>query len=222
VVFLHGGLANASYWGLQVAAVARQHRVIVLDTRGHGRSTRDDQPFRYDLLADDVVAVLDAIGIDRAAVVGWSDGAIIGLDLAMRHPARISKLFAYAANTDRSGLIPGASRNPTVMAYTQRTASEYQALSATPWAYAAFVNALEPMWATQPNWPPAQLAAIRTPVLVADGDHDEIVRRSHAERIAAAIPRSDLLILPGTSHFAFLQDPGAFTSNLLRFLSAAR
>lgn len=219
VIFLHGGLANANYWGLQVAAVARHHRVIVMDSRGHGRSTRDDRPYGYDLMADDVVGLLDFLDIKQAAVVGWSDGAILGLDLAIRYPTRVTKVFAFAANTDPSGVIDGVEKNPTFAAFIARAGKEYAALSATPKGYGAFVNAISKMWASQPNWTSTQLAAIRTPVLVADGDHDEAIKRSHTEQIAATIPGAELLIVQNTSHFSFLQDPGQFTTQVLRFLA---
>ena len=218
VVFLHGGLANAEYWGLQVPAVAQRYQVIVLDSRGHGRSTRDNRPFGYDLMADDVVALLDYLNIGRAAVVGWSDGGILGLDLAIRHPDRVSKVFAFAANTDPSGVADGVEKNPTFAAFIARAGNEYAAKSATPTEYDAFVAAISRMWATQPNWTAAQLRAMRTPVLVADGDHDEAIRRGHTEHIAATIAGAGLLILPNTSHFAFLQDPDAFTWHVLHFL----
>ena len=94
VILLHGGLSNSDYWGNQVKALAAKHTVISLDSRGHGRSSRDEKPFGYDLMADDVVAVLDSLKIPRADIVGWSDGAIIGIDLALRHPDRIGKVFA--------------------------------------------------------------------------------------------------------------------------------
>jgi pimeloyl-ACP methyl ester carboxylesterase len=218
VVFLHGGLANADYWGLQVPAVAEHHQVIVMDSRGHGRSTSDGRPFGYDLMADDVVGLLDYLGIRQAAVVGWSDGGILGLDLAIRHPDRVSRVFAFAANTDPSGVVAGVETNPTFAAFIARAGHEYAALSATPGEYRAFVAAISKMWATQPNWTAAQLRAIRTPVLVVDGDHDEAIRRPHTERIAAMIPGAGLLILPDTSHFSFLQDPGQFTWHVLHFL----
>lgn len=102
VIFLHGGLANIDYWGNQVQAVAAHHTVILLDSRGHGRSTRDARPFGYDLMADDVVAAMDVLKIPKADIVGWSDGAILGLDLAMRHKDRIGKVFAFGANTNPS------------------------------------------------------------------------------------------------------------------------
>jgi pimeloyl-ACP methyl ester carboxylesterase len=219
VVFLHGGLANANYWGLQIPAVAQHYRTIVMESRGHGRSTRDDRPYGYDLMADDVVALLDFLKIERAAIVGWSDGGILGLDLAIRHPGRVSKVFAFAANTDPSGVIDGTEKNPTFAAYIERAGHEYAKLSATPNGYNAFVDAISKMWATQPNWTAQQLGAIKTPVLVVDGDHDEAIKRSHTEQIAAQVPGAGLLILPDTSHFAFLQDPDQFTWHILHFLA---
>ena len=86
VVLLHGGLANSDYWGEQVKALALHHMVILMDSRGHGRSTRDARPYGYDLMADDVVGLLDTLHVAKADVVGWSDGAILGLDLALRRP----------------------------------------------------------------------------------------------------------------------------------------
>ena len=112
VVLLHGGLGNADYWGHQVKALAARHTVISVDSRGHGRSTRDARPYGYDLMADDVVALLDQLKIPRADFVGWSDGAILGLDLAMRYPQRVGKVFAYAANTRTDGVKEGVENNP--------------------------------------------------------------------------------------------------------------
>lgn len=218
VIFLHGGLANTEYWGNQVPAVSAHHTVILMDSRGHGRSTRDTRPYGYDLMADDVVALMDALHIARADIVGWSDGAIIGIDLALRHKDRVGRVFAFAANTVTSGVKPGVEKNPTFAAFIARAGQEYTAHSATPAQYKAFVDQISKMWATQPNWSDAQLRTIDAPVLVVDGDHDEAIKREHTERIAAAIPHAGLLILPNTSHFAFLQDPGGFNFSVLHFL----
>lgn len=218
VVFLHGGLANTSYWGNQVPAVAAHHTVILVDSRGHGRSTRDARPYGYDLMADDVVALLDHLGIPKADVVGWSDGAILGLDLALRHKDHVGKVFAFAANTLPSGVKDGVEKNPTFAAYIERAGHEYAELSATPKEYDAFVEQIGKMWAEQPNWTGAQLEMIDTPVLVVDGDHDEAIKREHTEYIAATVPHAGLLILPNVSHFAFLQDPKLFNYAILHFL----
>ena len=111
---------------------APAHRVILVDSRGHGRSTRDQRPFGYDLMADDVVALLDTLKIDKAAIIGWSDGGIIGLDIAMRHPERVTRVFAFGANTSKSGLKEDFDKNPTFAAYIERAGREYAQLSATP------------------------------------------------------------------------------------------
>jgi pimeloyl-ACP methyl ester carboxylesterase len=218
VVLLHGGLSNSDYWGNQVKALARQHTVIVMDSRGHGRSTRDARPYGYDLMADDVVALLDTLHIARADVVGWSDGAILGLDLAIRHPNRIGKVFAFAANTVTSGVQEGVEKAPVFARFIERARGEYARLSATPKDYDAFVAQITKMWETEPNWTDDQLRSIRAQVLIVDGDHDEAIKRAHTEYIAATIPNAGLLILPNTSHFAFLQDPTLFNAALLHFL----
>ncbi len=218
VVLLHGGLANSDYWGNQVRVLLPRHTVILMDSRGHGRSTRDSRPYGYDLMADDVAGLLDTLHIRRADVVGWSDGAILGLDLAIRHPDRVGKIFAFAANTVTSGVQEGVEKNPTFARYIERAGHEYARLSATPTQYDEFVAQISKMWNTEPNWTDAQLQSIKTPVLVVDGDHDEAIKRAHTEYIAATIPGAGLLILPNVSHFAFLQDPVLFDDALLHFL----
>lgn len=98
VILLHGGLGNAGNWGYQVPAlVDAGYRVIVIDSRGHGRSTRDDRPFSYVQMSDDVLAVMDHLAIGKAAVIGWSDGACTALILADRHPERVSGVFFLPA-----------------------------------------------------------------------------------------------------------------------------
>lgn len=218
VVLLHGGLANSDYWGQQVAALAQHHKVIVVDSRGHGRSTRDSRPYSYDLMSDDVVALLDHLKIAKADIVGWSDGGIIGIDLAIRHPTRINRIFSFAPNTKTSGVKPDTEKNPVFASYIERAGNEYRKLSKTPDQYDAFVEQISHMWGTQPNWSDEDLKKINTPVLIVDGDHDEAIVREHLEYIANTIPNAGLLILPNTSHFAFIQAPKEFNEAILNFI----
>ncbi len=218
VIFIHGGLANADYWGKQVPVIARNHQVIVLDSRGHGRSTRSSQPFGYDLMTDDVVALMDHLHLQKADIVGWSDGGIIGIDLALRHAGRINKVFAFAPNTTTEGIRADVAENPVFASYITRAGKEYQRLSKTPAEYDSFVEQIGHMWQSQPNWSDEQLKSIRTPILIADGDHDEGILRGHLEHIAATIPQAGLLIIPNTSHFAFIQAPEEFNAALVNFL----
>jgi len=218
VILLHGGLANADYWGNQIKALMPSRTVIVMDSRGHGRSTRDARPYGYDLMADDVVGLLDFLNVPKADVVGWSDGGILGLDLAIRHKDRVGRVFAFAANTVPSGVKDDVEKNPTFAAFIKRAGEEYRSHSSTPGEYDAFVEQISKMWASEPNWTDAQLQAITAPVLVVDGDHDEAIKREHTEYIAATVPHAGLLILPNASHFAFLQDPELFNFAILHFL----
>lgn len=218
VIFLHGGLANSDYWGNQVPVIARHHQVIVVDSRGHGRSSRNSQPFGYDLMTDDVVALMDHLNIRRADIVGWSDGAIIGIDFALRHPDRVGKVFAYAPNTTTAGVRSDVAENPLFASYIARAGDEYRKLSKTPQQYDSFVDQIGKMWQSQPDWSDAQLQKIRTPIVIADGDHDEGIIRSELEHAAASIPGAGLLIIPNTSHFAFLQAPKEFNDALVNFL----
>src|SRR5512140_314625 len=87
VVLLHGGMGNSGNWGYQVPALVQNgYRAVVIDSRGHGRSTRDARPYSYELMAADVLRVMDALRIEKAALVGWSDGACTALILADQNP----------------------------------------------------------------------------------------------------------------------------------------
>lgn len=218
VILLHGGLANSNYWGNQVPVLAKSHRVIVMDSRGHGRSTRDSQPYGYTLMASDVIGLMDYLAIPQAAIVGWSDGAIIGLSLAMSHPNRVSRLFAFAANSDPSG-VKDVTKSPVFTAFIARAEKEYQALSATPTEYKKFVDEISTMWMTQPHWTAADLGAIKVHTWIVDADHDEAIERPNTEFMAKSIPDAGLLLQPEVSHFSMLQAPEQFSDDILRFLA---
>lgn len=218
VILLHGGLGNSNYWGLQVPALAQYYEVIVMDSRGHGRSTWDGKPIGYHLMATDVIALMDALHIPKAAIVGWSDGAIIGLDIAIHHPERLSRLFAFGANSNVSGVM-NPEGSSTFSTYIARTREEYAKLSPAPASFDAFHAALSKMWDTEPDFTDAQLRGIKVPTWIVDGDRDEIIKRQDTDRVAKLIPGAGELILPRVSHFASLQNPKQFNEALLDFLS---
>jgi pimeloyl-ACP methyl ester carboxylesterase len=219
VLLLHGGLANSNYWGAVIPILAEHHyRVIVADSRGHGRSTRSSQPYGYDLMAADVLALLDYLRIDKTDLVGWSDGGIIGLDIAMHHPQRLRRLFAYGANSDPSGLRADIDSSVTFNTYIDRTRGEYRLLSSTPDDYDGFLKQIQAMWAQQPNWTREQLQRITVPTAIADGAHDEAIQRAHTEYLAHTIPHAKLVILDDVSHFGMLQNPQEFGATVLAFL----
>jgi pimeloyl-ACP methyl ester carboxylesterase len=217
VLLLHGGLANSNYWGNQVPPLARHYQVVVMDSRGHGRSTRDERPYGYDLMAADVLGLMDFLQLRKAAIVSWSDGAILGLDIAINHPERLTKLFAFAANSDPSG-VADIAHSPVFNAFIARAETEYRALSPTPGQYKSFFDQISKMWETEPHFTADQLSAITVPVWIVDADHDEAIKRENTEFMANHIPDAGLLLQPQVSHFSFLQDPQQFTSDVLHFL----
>ena len=218
VLLIHGGLGHADIWANQVIDLMKDHKVIVADSRGHGRSTRNADAFGYDRMASDYIALLDHLGVDKTALVGWSDGGIIGLDIAMKYPERLTKLFAHAANSTVDGLTPTVGSDPVFGQYIEKMGAEYQRLSPTPDQYDAFLEQIGAMWMSEPAWTTEQLAAITVPTAIVLGDHDEAITREHTEYLAQTIPNAKLVILPEVSHFAMLQDPAGYTKAIRDFI----
>ncbi|HEX9448897.1 MAG TPA: alpha/beta hydrolase [Dongiaceae bacterium] len=220
VILLHGGLGHSGNWGYQVPMLVNSgHRAVLIDSRGHGRSTRDLRPFTYELMASDVLAVMDALQVEKVAVVGWSDGACIGLILAMKAPARIAGVFFFSCNMDPSGTREIAQPNPVLDRCFGRHAKDYAQLSATPDQFMAFAEAVGEMMKTQPNYSAADMADIRVPVAIVQSEHDEFIKPEHAEYLARSIRRAELILLPGVSHFAPLQRPAQFNKVVDAFLN---
>jgi pimeloyl-ACP methyl ester carboxylesterase len=220
VLLLHGGLANSNYWGHQIEHLAPGFTVIAMDTRGHGRSAMMSPSFSYGLFAEDAAGLLDFLKISQVSIVGWSDGAVTGLQLAMRTPERVSKLFAFGANSSADGLKPNGARSAVFVNYAGRCRAEYAVLSPHPERWPQLLNGLRIMWRTEPNFSTRDLAAVKAATTISDGEHDEIIKRDHTEKMSLAIPRARLVMLPGVSHFAMLQDPVQFNRALTAFLAA--
>ena len=218
VLLIHGGLGHADIWANQVIDLMADHLVIVADSRGHGRSTRNADPYGYDLMTADYVALLDTLGLAKVDVVGWSDGGIIGIDIAMNYPDRVDQIFAQAANITTDGVDPAVATDAVFGAYIEKMAVDYAAMSPTPTEFEPFVTQISDMWATQPNWTDEQMAAITVPVQVVVGEYDEAILRAHSEHLADVIAGAELVILPGASHFAMLQAPDEYTAAVRAFI----
>jgi pimeloyl-ACP methyl ester carboxylesterase len=217
VILLHGGLGHSGNWGYQVQALVESgYRAVVIDSRGHGRSTRDAQPFSYELMASDVLAVMDVLHLGRAALVGWSDGACTALILAAKAPSRVAGVFFFACNMDPSGVKP-FEETPTLNRCFNRHGKDYAQLSATPGQFKEFVADVSLMQRTQPNYFADDLARISVPVTVVQSEHDEFIKREHAEYLAQAIAGAEFILLNDVSHFAPLQRPAQFNAAILEF-----
>ena len=164
VILLHGGLGNAENWGYQLPAlVSGGYRAVLIDTRGHGRSTRDARPFTYELMAADVLAVLDTLHLEKACLVGWSDGAVVAAILAMNVPTRVAGVFFFGGNMDLTGVKQMSEPNPILGRMFDRHAKDYARLSATPDQFESFSEAVGLMMRTQPNYSAHDLAGDQRP-----------------------------------------------------------
>ena len=219
VLLLPGGGGSSDYWAHLVRDLSRNYRVVVMDCRGQGRSTNEAKTLSYEQMANDALAVLDHLRVKITAVVGWSDGANIGFYLTLRYPDRISALAAFGGNATPAGYQP-LTHGAAFAAYGARTKAEYARLSPRPERFAATHTALSTMWRTQPTLTKKDLSAIKVRTGIFHAEHDEAIRRAHAQEIAAQIPGAKFVLLKGVGHFALLQDPPAFNEAVREFLSA--
>jgi pimeloyl-ACP methyl ester carboxylesterase len=218
VILLHGGMGNGDHWSNQVPALAEKLSVIAIDTRGHGRSTRSKDKPSYDQMATDVIAVMDKLKLEKAAIVGWSDGGEVALKLGIHYPTRITKLVVFGANYDANG---SKKRGPssTFSAYSTKCRADYTKLSKTPKQYDEVQTWLLPIWRNPMGFTKDQLKAIKAPTLVADGEYDEIIKLEQIEEMSKLIPNAQLHVFKEASHFALWQDPKGFTKVVLDFLT---
>ena len=168
-------------------------------------------------MGSDVLAVMDTLNIEKAALVGWSDGACTALVLASKVPARVAGVFFFACNMDPSGT-KEVEFTPVLRRCFSRHVKDYERLSATPDKFDEFSEAVSLMQRTQPNYTANDLAQISVPVAIVQSEHDEFIKREHAEYLARSIPYAEYIFLPDVSHFAPLQRPGQFNAVILAFL----
>lgn len=219
VIMLHGALGNGDDWGNQVPALVEAgRRVILIDNRGRGRCTRGILPLTYELMASEVVAVMDALEIETAPMVGWSDGAIISLFLAKDHPGRVRQVFAFAGNMDLAGVKPQPTPSADLSRAFDRAMKDYARLSDTPSEFKVMADEIDRLMQTQPNYSAQELACIGRPVTIVHAEHDEFILAEHAEYLARTIPGARLITLHGVSHFAPWQKPSEFNEALKTFV----
>lgn len=218
VILLHGGMGNSGNWGYQVPALVENgYRAVVIDSRGHGRSTRDARSYSYDLMASDVLTVMDTLELEKTAFVGWSDGACTALILAAQFPERVAGVFFFACNMDPSGTRE-FEFTPVIGRCLSRHKKDYAQLSSTPDQFDEVFEAVGLMQRTQPNYSAKDLSKISVPVAIVQSEHDEFIKHEHAEYLACSIPDAEFIHLPGVSHFAPLQRPEQFNHAILTFL----
>jgi pimeloyl-ACP methyl ester carboxylesterase len=214
LLLLHGGGGRALGLARQIHDLRKHFRVVAPDSRSHGASTDPGDTLSYHVMAEDMVALLDHLRISRADVMGWSDGGIIGLDLAIHHPGRVRKLVVFGANFSPEGI------EPRQLEDIRSAWAEDSARAAADTAARMPLGArLRRLWLTQPNFSHAELGSIRSPTLVAAGDHD-LPSLDHTVALARAIPGAQLCVIPGATHAVLRERPDIADEIVIQFLRA--
>lgn len=221
LLLLHGGAGNGQQFSHQIPAFAPHYRLIVPDACGQGRTSDRDRPLTYHEMAEDVVALLDKLGIEHADLMGWSDGGDVGLDLAIHHPGLLQHLVTFGANFRPDGLNPSDvawNDTATVAAFGDGMREGWQKLAPDPSRYEVVMGKILTLWRTEPRFTHAQLGSIRAKTMICAGEHD-VIRRDHTEALAKAIPGATLWIVPGASHGAMIEKPELVNPRVLEFLA---
>ena len=221
LVLLHGGGGSGEQFGRQVPAFEKHFRLVVPDMCAQGRTSDRSGPLTYHAMAEDVIALMNLLGVKRFDVMGWSDGGDTGLDLAIHHPDRLRRLVTFGANFSPSGLNPADvawNDTATFAAFGAGMREGWTRLSPQPDHYEAAMTKILVMWRTLPRFTAAELKSIQARVLVCAGDHD-LIRPEHTEALARAIPGAQMWIVPGASHGAMLEKPGDVNARVLEFLT---
>ena len=225
VLLLHGGFCSLESLQAQAHALSPHYEVHAFERAGHGRSADIDGAYSYQQGVDDTLAYLDLNGIESVNLIGYSDGAIIGLLLALDHPTRVRSLVAISGNLDPSGYSgsPESVGKPMLSPMESPAGEErahYERLSPDGPSHADVVlKKLFALWTSEPHIDPADLARVTAPVLVMGGDHDSI-RVDHSLLIASSIPGAQLCIVPGATHGLVTEKPAFLSAVIREFLSS--
>ena len=210
LILLHGNGEDSGCFKGQLDAFSRLYHVYAPDTRGHGRTPRGAQPFTIRQFAEDLLGFMDARRIDRAHLLGFSDGGNIAMAFALRYPARVNRLILNGANLDPSG-VKRRTQIPIEIGYwfSRGLAGISPAAKRRAELLGLMVN--------EPAVPAEALASIRAKTLVIAGT-DDIIKEAHTRLIASGIPGAALCLMEG-DHFIAYKRAEAFNEIVLRFLA---
>ena len=232
LVVLHGAYMNIPTMGAIIPRLAKTHRVYAVELQGHGRTTDIDRPITYPNMADDVAAFMNAVGLQKADVFGYSMGAVVGLQLAIRHPAKVNKLVAASVAYDVEGWQPVFKdfipQMTVEMVLQMPFAKEYPKLAANPTGFPELARKLIALEKEPMAWE-ADVKAMKTPVLIITGDAD-VATLEHSVTMfrllgggimgdmGKPLPASRLAVLPATAHTAVITQPDLLLAFIEPFL----
>jgi pimeloyl-ACP methyl ester carboxylesterase len=236
LLLLHGALsAIGTSFGRLLPGLARQRQVIAVEMQGHGRTADIERPLRYELLADDIAALLVQLGIERADLFGWSLGAGVALQTAIRHPERVGRLVLASVSYNSGGLYPELTAGIAQSKPEDLTGTpfyeEYVRIAPRPQDFPRLFARQQQLDGEPQDWPAKAIRAITAPTLLIFGDSD-LVRPEHAVELfrllgggvpgdLVGLPRSQLAVVPGTTHVTLMDRASWLVPMITRFLDAA-
>ncbi len=209
LILLHGNGEDCGYFVHQMEPFAKHFRVIAIDTRGHGQTPRGEASFSIRQFAEDLLDFMNLHQIEKAHILGFSDGGNIAMVFALMHPERVEKLILNGANLNASG-VKRKVQIPIEIGY--RIAKIFATKSPAARKNAEMLG----LMVNDPNVKAEELSCIQNPTLVIAGEKD-MIKDSHTRLIAKSIPEAMLSIIPG-NHFIANKNPDTFNEVVLRFL----
>jgi pimeloyl-ACP methyl ester carboxylesterase len=232
LIVLHGAYMNIPSMGAIIPKLAKTHRVYAVELQGHGRTTDIDRPITYPAMADDVGAFMDAVRLTKADVFGYSMGAIVGLQLAIRHPTKVNKLVVASGAYDVEGWQPEFKavipQMNVEMIVQMPFAEEYKKLAPNPNGFPELARKLIALEKEPMSWA-ADVKAIKAPVLTIAGDAD-VATLEHSVAMfrllgggvmgdmGKPLPASRLAVMPATAHTAVITQPDLLHALIEPFL----
>ena len=210
LLFLHGNGENSEYFDYQIEYFSRFFRVIAVDSRGHGKSERGAGELTLQRIADDLLEFMNALSIERANLLGFSDGGNIALLFALRHQDRINKLIINGANLDTKGVL-GIFQAGVVVSHALLALPEKRSPKAR------LKREILSLMIGQPDITPDELKIISVPTLVLAGTKD-LIKQKHTEKIAGSIQNSRLCFIGG-DHMIARNNPDEFNKAVYEFLT---
>jgi pimeloyl-ACP methyl ester carboxylesterase len=208
ILMIHGNGGSFACFENQVTEFSKHFKVIVVDCRGRGNSSyKKGVELTFDLQVEDINLFLDKLNIQKTNILGWSDGGIIGLLVAIKHPEKVNKLVTSGANIFPEGVIDFEDMNKTAIDLETKNANHENDL-------AIDLNNLDLKY---PNLKFTDLNVIKSKTLIIAGDHD-MIKGEHTLKIYESIPNAQLAILPNSSHSALIENSKLFNEIVLRFL----
>jgi pimeloyl-ACP methyl ester carboxylesterase len=213
LLIIHGNGGSISNFVNQIPFFSKKYKVIIADSRAQGNSKDNADSLSYEMMADDYAALLTEMKIDSAYVIGWSDGGINALLLAIRHPEKVAKMAITGANLwpDSTAVYNDVEELVLPDYLSLKNKSNKNAGEKTGWK-------LLRLLVEEPHIPLSDLNKITVPTLVIGGDHD-VIKPEHTMLIAHSIPKSYLWILPNSGHSTPLVYKDDFNNNIDLFFS---